>query len=182
MAHVRIADEARLKFALDRVLLVPAGNPPHKDAFTPYEDRLHMVELACEGWSGLEASVLEAGTAQSYTIDTIRRVCETLGASDKLFFLIGADAFDDLESWKGWQELVQMTEFIVVARPESEYRVPSGAHVHRLDDLALEVSSSVIRACLAEGAPTPELDAKVRAFIEERGLYGAKRENSTVLR
>jgi nicotinate-nucleotide adenylyltransferase len=103
-----------------------------------------------------------------------------MGARDELFFLIGADAFDDLETWKGWQELVKLTEFIVVARPDSQYRVPCGARVHRLDGLALQISSSGIRANLAAAAPTPELDDKVRAFIEERGLYGSKKENSTV--
>jgi nicotinate-nucleotide adenylyltransferase len=173
IAHIRIAEEARRKFQLDRVLLVPAGNPPHKDAFTPFADRYRMVELACEEQEGLEASDLEAGSAQSYTIDTIERVRETLGPQDDLFFLIGADAFDDLETWKGWQELVQLTEFIVVARPESEYRVPAGARVHRLEGLALQISSSGIRASLAAAEATPELDAKVRAYIEERGLYGS---------
>jgi nicotinate-nucleotide adenylyltransferase len=172
-AHIRIAEEARRKFRLDRVLLVPAGNPPHKDAFTPFADRFRMVELGCEGHAGLEASDLEAGSAQSYTVDTIERVRETLTPEDDLFFLIGADAFDDLETWKGWQDLVRLTEFIVVARPESEYRVPAGARVHRLEGLALQISSSGIRASLAEGEATPELDAKVRAYIEKRGLYGS---------
>jgi nicotinate-nucleotide adenylyltransferase len=180
IAHIRIAEEARLKFGLDRVLLVPAGNPPHKEAFTAFADRFHMVELACEGYAGLEASPLEEGSGQSYTIDTLQRVHRTMGARDELFFLIGADAFDDLETWKGWQELVKLTEFIVVARPDSQYRVPCGARVHRLDGLALQISSSGIRANLAAAAPTPELDDKVRAFIEERGLYGSKKENSTV--
>jgi nicotinate-nucleotide adenylyltransferase len=179
IAHILIAEEARQKFMLDRVLLVPAGNPPHKDAFTSFDDRMHMVELACQGYSGLEASALEAGAGQSYTIDTIQRVRKTLAPQDRLFFLIGADAFDDLEAWKGWQDLVQLTEFIVVARPESEYRVPAGARVHRLDGLALQVSSSGIRASLAAAAPTPELDDKVRAFIEERGLYGFKPKHSS---
>jgi nicotinate-nucleotide adenylyltransferase len=172
IAHIKIAEEARQKFNLDRVLLVPAGNPPHKDAFTPFADRFRMVELACEGHSGLEASPLEAGAGHSFTIDTIHRVCQGLSPRDRLFFLIGADAFDDLETWKGWQELVRLTEFIVVARPESEYRVPAGAKVHRLDGLSLQVSSSGIRASMAAGSATPELDGKVRAFIEERGLYG----------
>jgi nicotinate-nucleotide adenylyltransferase len=181
IAHIRIAEAARDKFALDRVLLVPAGNPPHKDAFTPFADRLHMVELACQGHAGLSASALESSTSHSYTIDTIQRVCQDLHANDRLFFLIGADAFDDLETWKGWQQLVQLTEFIVVARPESEYRVPAGAKVHHLDGLALQVSSSGIRAGMAAGSATPELDDKVRTFIEERGLYGSKKEDSTVL-
>jgi nicotinate-nucleotide adenylyltransferase len=172
LAHTRIAEEAQRKFALSRVLLVPAGNPPHKDAFTPYEDRLRMVEIACEGFAGFEASSLEAGTQQSYTIDTILRVREQLSSGDKLFFLIGADAFDDFETWKGWQTLVELTEFIVVARPESEYRVPKNARVHRMDGMALQVSSSNIRTLLAEGEPTPELAPSVRAYIEKRGLYG----------
>jgi len=182
VAHIRIAEEAKEKFKLDTVLLVPAGNPPHKDAFTPFADRLRMVELGCEGHAGLEASALEAGAAQSYTIDPIQRVRKTLSHEDVLFFLIGADAFDDLETWKGWQDLVRLTEFIVVARPESEYRVPAGARVHRLDGLALQISSSGIRACLAAAEATPELDDKVRDYIEERGLYGCKQSGSTVSR
>lgn len=181
IAHIRIAEEAKQKFELDRVLLVPAGNPPHKEALTPFADRFRMVALACEGHAGLDASTLEAGTGQSYTIDTIKTIRHTLEKQDDLFFLIGADAFDDLESWKGWQELVELTEFIVVARPDSEYRVPKGAHVHRLDGLALQISSSSIRAGLADGLPIPELDEKVRAYIEERGLYEAKKTGSTVL-
>jgi nicotinate-nucleotide adenylyltransferase len=181
LAHIRIAGEAMRKFQLDLILLVPAGNPPHKDAFTAFDDRLRMVQLACEGQAGMEASALEAGTAQSFTIDTIHRVRETLAPEDQLFFLIGADAFDDLETWKGWQELVRLTEFIVVARPESAYRTPPGARVHRLDGLALQISSSGIRASLAAAEPTPELDEKVRAFIEERGLYGWKNSKSTAL-
>jgi len=184
-AHILIAEEARRKFRLDLVLLVPAGNPPHKDAFTPFADRYRMVQLGCEGHPGLEASALEAGSAQSYTIDTIQRVRATLKPSDALFFLIGADAFDDLETWKGWQELVRLTEFIVVARPESEYRVPAGARVHRLDGLELQISSSGIRACLGACEATPELDENVRAYIEKRGLYsckqsGSKKSDSTV--
>lgn len=181
IAHIRIAEEARAKFGLDRMLLVPAGNPPHKDAFTPFADRFHMVELACEGHPGLEASPLEEGTGQSFTIDTLQRVRLTLDVNDELFFLIGADAFDDLETWKGWRELVQLTQFIVVARPESQYRVPEGARVHRLDGLSLQVSSSGIRASLSAGLPTPELDKKVRAYIRKRGLYDSKKTDSTVL-
>lgn len=173
LAHLRIAEEAQKRYALDRILFVPAGNPPHKEAagLTPYEDRYRMVEIACQPYPGFVASRLEAGRRPSYTIDTLRRVRKDLNRSDRLFFLVGGDAFDELETWKGWQELVQLTEFIVVSRPESEYRVPEAARVHRLDGLALPVSSSTIRARLAAGEATPELPPGVRAFIEKRGLY-----------
>ncbi len=185
-AHLRIADEARQAFALTRVLFVPASNPPHKESsgLAPYEDRFRMVELACYPYPAFEASRLEEGEQQrSYTVDTIRRFRSQMAADDyDLFFLIGADAFDELETWKGWQELLDLTEFIVVARPESEYRVPAGARVHRLDGLALPVSSSTIRARLAAGKETPELPGLVRAFIEQHGLYSFGKGNATPLR
>jgi nicotinate-nucleotide adenylyltransferase len=173
MAHLRIAEEAQKKFGLDRVLFVPAGNPPHKEAasLTAYEDRYRMVEIACKPYPGFVASRLEAGQRPSYTVDTVKRVLKDLNRNDRLFFLVGGDAFDELETWKGWQDLIKMTEFIVVSRPESEYRAPAGARVHRLDGLALPVSSSTIRTRLATGEATPELPPEVRAYVEKRGLY-----------
>ena len=182
-AHLRIAEEARRKFSLTRILFVPAGNPPHKEAagLAPYEYRYRMVEIACRPFPAFEASRLEEGEERSYTVDTIRRFRATAKTDFQLFFLIGADAFDELETWKGWQELLALTEFIVVARPESEYRVPAGARVQRLDGLALPVSSSTIRARLAAGRPTPELPAAVRAFIEEHSLYSFGKGNAPAL-
>jgi nicotinate-nucleotide adenylyltransferase len=173
LAHLRLAEEALKKCSLNRILFVPAANPPHKVAagLTPYEDRYSMVEIACQPYPGFVASRLEAGARRSYTIDTVKRFRKQLHPGSALFFLIGGDAFDELETWKGWQELVQLTDFIVVSRPESDYRVPEHARVHRLDGLALPVSSSTIRARLATGEATPELPAEVRAFVEKRGLY-----------
>ena len=182
-AHLRIAEEACRKFSLTRVLFVPASNPPHKESsgLAPYDDLFRMVEIACRPYPRYEASRLEAGDHRSYTVDTIRRFRRETKTDFDLFFLIGADAFDELETWKGWQQLLTLTEFIVVARPESEYRVPTGARVHRLDGLALPVSSSTIRARLAAGKPTPELPAEVRAFIEKHGLYSFGKGNATAL-
>lgn len=182
-AHLRIAEEACRKYALTRVLFVPASNPPHKESagLAAYEDRFSMVEIACGPYPQFEASRLEAGEGRSYTVDTIRRFRRETKSPFDLFFLIGADAFDELETWKGWPQLVQLTEFIVVARPESEYRVPQGARVHRLDGLALPTSSSTIRARLAAGKATPELPPEVRAFIEKHKLYSFGKGNASPL-
>lgn len=180
-AHLRIAEEAVRSFALDRVLFVPAGNPPHKDAsgLTPYQERLSMIEIACAPYSRFEASRLEEGKAHSYTVDTLHRFRSQISADDRIFFLIGADAFDELETWKNWRELVTLTEFIVVARPGRAYRAIPGARVHPLENLSLPISSSTIRERLAAGEPTPELPMAVRRFIEERGLYGFKKRPIT---
>jgi nicotinate-nucleotide adenylyltransferase len=162
------------RFSLDRVLFVPARNPPHKDlnSVTPYDDRLQMVEIACVPCAGFIASRLEEGNQRSYTIDTLERFRKSLRPSDRLFFLIGSDAFDELETWKRWEDVVKLTEFVVVTRPEHEYHIPKSARVHRLDGLSLPVSSSSIRARLAAGEPTPELPIGVREYIEAHRLYG----------
>ena len=173
-AHLRIAKEALTAFSLDIVLFVPAANPPHKDpsAVTPYEDRFRMVEIACESYPRFQVSRLEDGAERSYTVETLRRFRAQLSPADELFFLIGSDAFEDLDTWKDWRDVVAMTEFIVVSRPGAEFRVPESARVHRLEGLGLDISSSSIRARLASGEPTPELPGRVRKFIEKRGLYG----------
>jgi nicotinate-nucleotide adenylyltransferase len=174
IAHISIAKEALRRFQLDRILFIPAGNPPHKDGgISPYEDRFRMVQIACASDPRFEASRLEEGAVRSYTIDTVRRVREELDPRDELFFLIGADAFDEIETWKDWRDLIKLIDFIVVARPGREYRIPEGARVYRLDNLSLPVSSSEIRGRLVMREATPELPPAIRRFIEERGLYGA---------
>lgn len=179
-AHLRIAKEAMKRLALDRVVFIPAANPPHKPkaGLTPYEHRFRMVELACLPYPAFAASRLEAGKERSYTVNTVERFRRELGPSDRLFFLIGSDAFNELETWKRWQELVTLTEFIVVSRPGGQYYVPEGARIHRLDGLELPVSSSTIRERLAAGEPTPELTPEIREYVEKHGLYGARKRKA----
>lgn len=183
-AHLLIAEAALEKFSLDRILFVPAAHPPHKDpsGLTPYEDRFRMVQIACAPYSAFVASRLEQGSQPSYTIKTLDRVRSNLRREDQLLFLIGSDAFDELENWKSWREVLKLTAFIVVARPGGQYHIPENAEVYRLDNLDLPVSSSTIRARLATGKPTPELPVEVRRFIEQRGLYGSSRRKTTASR
>jgi len=182
-AHLQIGAAAVGKFSLDRVLFVPARNPPHKDprGVTAYKHRFRMVEIACASHPRFVASRLEEGSGPSYTVDTLERFRKQIGPKDRLFFLIGSDAFDDIESWNRWKDVVSLTEFIVVTRPGHDYRTPQHARAHRLE-LLFPVSSSSIRTRLAEGAPTPELPPDVRAYIEANGLYGFGKETATALR
>lgn len=172
-AHLAVARETAARFQLDRVWLVPAERPPHKHGVThaPYADRLRMVELACEGDPRLEASRLEQGTASSYSIDTIDKVRGRLDNGDELFFVIGADAFAEIESWHRWRDVVAAVEFIVVSRPGHRYSVPGGAAVHRLESVDLPVSSSGIRRKLAAGDDDVDVPATVLEYIRARGLY-----------
>lgn len=172
-AHLKIAREAAAQFALDRVWFIPASRPPHKSGVTrtPYEHRYRMVELACAGEPLFEASRLEEGTQNSYSIETIERVHTLLGASEQLFFLIGADAFAEIGTWHRWRDVIASVEFIVVSRPARVYTVPAGARVDRLEGVDLAVSSSAIRHKLAEGDDRIEVPPAVLAYIREHGLY-----------
>ena len=172
-AHLMVAREAAQKFHLDKVLFIPAAHPPHKPEVggDDYHHRLRMVELACGGERLFEASSLESGSAQSYSIDTIEKLRATLGPDDRLFFVIGADAFADITTWHRWKDVVADVEFIVVTRPGHEYSAPAEAHVHRLDTLALPVSSSEIRRQLADGESPSELPPKVLDYIRLNNLY-----------
>jgi nicotinate-nucleotide adenylyltransferase len=176
-AHLTVAREAVSRLRLDLVLFVPAANPPHKPGavHADFEDRYRMVALACNGEPQFEASRLEAGSAPSYSIRTIERVKATQQPGDQLFFIIGTDAFAEIRTWRLWEDVINAVEFIVVTRPGHGYAIPEGARVHRLDTLALDVSSSAIRRRLAAGEQPPELPGPVLAYIREHRLYGAHR-------
>lgn len=168
-AHLAMARAAADQFALGRVLFIPAGNPPHKAAGTPYEHRIRMVELACAADPRFLASRLEEGLEKSYSIHTIERARALYDG--ELYFIIGSDAFADIRSWHRWQDVVAAIEFIVVARPGHAVDVPASARVHRLEMPESPVSSSEIRKALARGETPAELPASVAAYIREHGLY-----------
>jgi nicotinate-nucleotide adenylyltransferase len=170
-AHLVVATEAANRFALDQVLFVPAGNPPHKSIVTSYEDRYHMVEIACSVDPRFVPSRLEADRAhKSYSIETIERASREL-ISDPLLFIIGADAFEEITTWHRWQDVVHGVEFIVVARPGHVIEPPPYARVHRLETLALPVSSSEIRHALSRGEIPTEVPALVLDYIRQHHLY-----------
>src|ERR1700730_18481909 len=169
-AHLTVAREAADQFHLDQVWFIPAAHPPHKSdqSSASYEDRYRMTELACQSDPRFIASRLEEGEQKSYTIDTIEKVRVD---GEEPFFIIGADAFAEITSWHRWQELLRLTDFIVVTRPGHLYTAPPGALVHRLDTVALPVSSSDIRRRLAAGEVPPDLPRTVADYIVQQGLY-----------
>jgi len=173
-AHLTIAQAAAERFRLDRVLLVPAAHPPHKTGVThtPYEHRVQMAELACGGWPHLEVSRLEEGTEFSYSIDTIEKVRARMAPDEDLLFVIGADAFADIRTWRRWRDVAREVHFLVVSRPGGGYDVPPGVRLERLDNLKLPISSSEIRRALAAGGRPLEVPPQVLQYILEHGLYG----------
>lgn len=120
--HLAIAQAAIQRLALDRVWMAPVGAQPLKpDGFsTSFADRLAMVELTVANDPKIAASDIDAPRTDgrpNYTIDVLRLIKATLPATDRLFFLLGADAFLSLKQWRGAERLPLLCDFIVAGRP-----------------------------------------------------------------
>ena len=117
LAHLRLCEEFREALALDRVVLVPAGDPPLKPGVTPARDRLEMVRRAVASNPGLVVDDREIRRpGPSYTVDTLAEL-RARHSGAELWFLLGADALADLESWHEPARLFELASFAVATRP-----------------------------------------------------------------
>ncbi len=116
--HLRTAEEARYKLRLDKVIFVPAGNPPFKERnAVAASHRYAMATLAAASNKDFIVSDFEAvRQGKSYTVDTLEMLCKRY-PGDELFFILGSDAFLDMPKWREPEKLTGMTDFIIVGRP-----------------------------------------------------------------
>ena len=181
--HLAVARAAQRAYRLGLIYFVPADVPPHKQRqpITPYPHRYAMLALALRGEKKFVPSLIEAPPSApsknshrpNYTIDTVRRFKKTLAKGDRLFFLLGIDMFQDIDTWHKPEELMREVEFIVVSRPG--FRLPAtgmAKTVHLLDGVAEPVSSTKLRAALmARRVPKGMLDPAVLEYIRKEHLY-----------
>jgi nicotinate-nucleotide adenylyltransferase len=173
VGHVVAAVHVRAELDLDRVLLIPAGDPWQKrgQVVAAPEQRFRMAELACAGIDGLEVSRVELDhPGPSVTADTLER----LTAPDReLFLLLGADAVANMPTWRRLEETRDLAAIAVLERA-GEHAAPPGAG-WRFEHVAvprLDVSSSEIRRRIGAGLPIDGLTPPaVVDFIRDEGLY-----------
>ena len=198
--HLRAAEEVRRRARLGRVLFVPSYLPPHKEpgAAASAADRLRMVELACAGREGLEASPIEVEAREtSYSILTLRKV-RAMTPEARLFFILGVDAFLDIGTWREYERVLEECLFIVIGRPGYELErardvlggrlrdrvapaaegdglagpLAPGASVFLMPIEAIDVSSTEVRARVRRGEGLEGLvPTAVERYIRERQLY-----------
>ncbi len=174
-AHLAMADEALKKIPLDRVLFMPAPQPPHKIPRPPsaYEDRLKMVELMLEGHDGLELSRMEEfREGPSYTVELLKHFQKS--SADEIFFIIGADSLNDLPAWKDPGGILELATLVVF--PRTGYRsvltVGGDASVVLFEEPVIDISSSDIRRDMAAGKDAERyLTPSVREYILSKSLY-----------
>lgn len=172
--HIAVAQAALEDFNLDRVLLVPAANQWQKDSHAEAKDRVAMLELAAAGYPGLSVSdvdIVRGGA--TYTVDTLRDVQHRYPDA-QLFFILGADAFAGIFTWKDSAKLPDLAQFIVVNRPDTGQEVlpKLSASVNLLKIPAQTVSSSQCRDLVAAGKSLEGLvPAEVEKYISFHQLY-----------
>jgi nicotinate-nucleotide adenylyltransferase len=130
--HLAIARQAREALALDRVVLIPTGDPPHKphEQLATAKDRYEMVRLAIASDPSLSISDVEVRrSGKSYTIDTIRLLQQEYGLATRLFFLIGLDAFLEFPTWRDPETLLVLCSFVVLSRPGLSFQALSSMPV-----------------------------------------------------
>lgn len=150
LGHLAVAWAAIDKFGLDLVYFVPADIPPHKQKrrLTDFQHRFAMLALAAADEPRFVPSLLDSPAGQpNYSINTVRRLKKTLKKSDKLYFLIGMDAFQDIATWRQPEELLAECDFIVASRPGY-----SLAEVGRALPQSLRPSDVALKALRKQGS------------------------------
>jgi nicotinate-nucleotide adenylyltransferase len=218
--HLALARAARERCKLGRILFVPANVPPHKQRqpLSSFAHRYAMTVLATAQEKDFIPSLLESPEAldlqkalgkkekeraakPNYTIDTLRRMKQSCKLSDRLFLLIGIDAFADIAKWHKAEELFRECAFVVASRPGYSLAdvanalplslrprveatrpfhkqaatgdlVLSGVNVHLLDEVYQPISSTSIREAAANGKSLKKfVEEPVADYIKKVGLY-----------
>jgi nicotinate-nucleotide adenylyltransferase len=181
--HLVAAQEACYQLALDRLLFVPAGSPPHKPAgpLTHARHRLRMIELAIADRPSFDLSRVDvARPGPQYTADMLQLLREEWGPETTLFFVEGADSLAQILDWHDPQRIVELAEIAVVDRRGVELDVDLleqhlpglTARLHRVQMPLLDISSTDLRQRVREGRPIDYLlPHRVRDYILEHDLY-----------
>jgi nicotinate-nucleotide adenylyltransferase len=180
LGHVALVRGALEHFDFERVLVVPAGDPPHKAVSTPAEIRAHLAELAFSGIARVEISPIELEpTGPRYTIETLRQLSESY---DDLTLLVGADQFADFFGWREPDAILELASLAVATRPgyDDEGARPVLAALARPERVAffpipaLPISSNEIRARVHDGRSINALvPNSVAVEIARLGLYSS---------
>lgn len=193
--HLQLAESVLQECTLDKVVFIPSAEPPHKDGttVTSYEHRVAMLELIIQGRKEFECNTIEGQLPKpSYTIDTLEVLVKQYSSNVRLFFIIGADAFLDIVTWKSYQKIPQLVRIIVSQRKGSlstklydmlkrlgyiEYENSWRGQEQRKDITILrstpaDISSSKIRSMVRSGKSIQQvMPEPVVEYIKRHTLY-----------
>ena len=198
--HIKAAEIVQKRFRLDKILFIPSYIPPHKDTaeIASPSHRLKMVEIALRGFSHfIPCSVEIDAEEKSYSIITINTI-KKLYPKSWIFFILGIDAFLEVDTWKDYEQLLEQCFFIVISRPgylldeakntlDGKYREKMymlaksesvkdemllSFRIFLLPIEALDIASTEIRGRIKRGGSLKGMvSERVEAYIRENRLY-----------
>jgi len=194
--HLAVARGVMVRYGLDECIFIPAPYPPHKTKpQTEFRHRVAMLERVLAGEPRISISLIESERrAPSYTVQTLREIHERIGRH-KYHLVIGADSFVEVHKWYRYEEMFQLTDIIVAARPGIDREVinrqvknlpgrflespdeamwvrDDGFHIYYFADIHVDLSSSEIRDRLARRMDVEDLlPPEVIAYIKRHKLY-----------
>ncbi|HNX69442.1 MAG TPA: nicotinate-nucleotide adenylyltransferase [Candidatus Omnitrophota bacterium] len=176
--HLELARSALVQFSLDKVIFVPACQPPHKTELkylTSPKDRYEMVRLAIAGEPAFGISDCELNRkGVSYTVDTLRYFEKQFPGAE-LFLILGQDAFEMIDTWHQPLEIRKRVKFLVAKRgllPAMTLEIPDVSWVRMP---LCSISASGIREAIKQGKKTDDyLPQEVLRYIQVRNLYHGK--------
>ena len=196
LGHLRCAQEVGEAFDLSQVIFILAATPPHKldRPIISTKHRWNMVKLAIADNPSFALSDVEIRReGASYSIETISYYHRDLRKGERLFFILGADAFCEIETWKDYHQLFTVCDFIVISRPNFDplhasvltsegftqegskgdlFFHPSGHSLHLFNVTPIGIASTDIRRAVREGRSLTYLVPKgVEQYIMREGLY-----------
>lgn len=205
VGHMAVARAAQRRFHLDQILFIPCGRAPHKQHHTlaAFPHRYAMVSLAVAEHAGFVASLAEAGPDLSgrqvfYSVDTVRHFRHVFHhPGDRVYFILGADSFLEIPTWREYEALLDSCDFIVASRPgfrmdalrlvippelfgrpderaalESRAIRLRRTCVHLLDTVTSHVSATDLRRRMHRGQSIRGLvPARVEEYILKQALY-----------
>lgn len=188
--HIQMAQAAKEYLQLDRVMLLPAGDPPHKANPTPKEDRMQMVRLAAQEVPGVFPCGIEiyrSGT--TYTVDTLTQLQEN-NPGTEWFYIIGADTLDVLHTWRNYRQVARMCTFVVFSRADADVNPCTLQKLQQDCDARFcvmpmnipDISSTDVRRRVATGEDIRDLaPTSVCKYIQDQGLYLCRYSRDEIL-
>lgn len=186
-AHLKVCEYAKQQFGFDKILIIPAANPPHKTLDSKFSHhRLKMAELAVKDTEYLEVSDIEyLRGGVSYTYLTINELYEKYDIEGKINFIIGTDAFKCIESWYKSDNLKGMLDFILFVRADEDrlqedliclQKLREKGYNYRMMQMPFyDISSTQIRRNIHNSLPIHKLVPEaVEKYIDKYGLYRCK--------
>lgn len=174
LGHLHLAKKVCQKLRLSKIIFIPTYLPPHKKSIkiTPAKHRYNMLKLAIKGYRKFTASDIETKRkGRSYSVITLRQLRKKYGPKAELFFITGSDSLKELDKWKNLNEILKLSNFVIVKRPHFEFKnIPEGFIV--VDIKAKDISATEIREKIRMGASIVHIIPKgVREYIDKHRLY-----------